>query len=470
MLFRLLLLFALTCPTARAFAFYDKSDSLKKKKVVVGEVSFSGNKKTRPDVLYRELTFKENDTITVEYFREAIERSRQNLFNTSIFNFVYVDTISLDSNNCIDVKYHVKERWYIWPIPIFEVYEPNFNTWWETRNLDRASYGMYLVYNNFRGRRELLILKLRMGYSEQYGLTYSVPFLNKKKTIGLDISTAYSRVREVLYGTSNNKRLFLKYPEKYIRQDYYSALTLKYRHNLYTTQSFSLNYTQAAVDDTLRKVSNDYLANNNPRMELMRINYYFKHDMRDIRQYPLKGHYMDAEIIKLGLGILPAEKVDMWVLTASFRKYWKLHERIYLANGIKLKATRGKQPYYLQKGLGYNDYVRGYEYYIIDGQQYGVLKNALRYQLIKPTTKKLDFLPAEKFNTFYYALYAGLFADIGYVQDKYYSFRNPLANQWLYGYGAGMDIVTYYDIVARFEFTLNKMNRGGFYIHFIAPI
>jgi hypothetical protein len=44
-----------------------------------------------------------------------------------------------------------------------------------------------------------------------------------------------------------------------------------------------------------------------------------------------------------------------------------------------------------------------------------------------------------------------------------------LPNQTLYGYGAGMDLVTYYDQVFRLEATINKHGVRGFYFHMTNP-
>ena len=49
------------------------------------------------------------------------------------------------------------------------------------------------------------------------------------------------------------------------------------------------------------------------------------------------------------------------------------------------------------------------------------------------------------------------FADMGYVNDKRYATANPLANNWLHSYGAGLDFVTYYDKVLRLEYSFNSL-------------
>ena len=72
-------------------------------------------------------------------------------------------------------------------------------------------------------------------------------------------------------------------------------------------------------------------------------------------------------------------------------------------------------------------------------------------------------------SNFHYAFYLNAFADIGYVGDAYFN-NNLLANNTMIGYGVGLDFVTYYDKVIRGEFSTNKLNEFGFFLHFVQPI
>jgi hypothetical protein len=48
--------------------------------------------------------------------------------------------------------------------------------------------------------------------------------------------------------------------------------------------------------------------------------------------------------------------------------------------------------------------------------------------------------------------------------------KNSLADELQFGYGIGLDFVTYYDIVLRSEYSFNKFGEHGFFLHFVAPI
>jgi len=59
---------------------------------------------------------------------------------------------------------------------------------------------------------------------------------------------------------------------------------------------------------------------------------------------------------------------------------------------------------------------------------------------------------------------------MGYAYNKVSDPNNALSNQILWGTGVGIDFVTYYDVVIRFEYTLNKQKDHGFFINLVAPI
>ena len=75
-----------------------------------------------------------------------------------------------------------------------------------------------------------------------------------------------------------------------------------------------------------------------------------------------------------------------------------------------------------------------------------------------------------KFSTIPYAFYLNVYADGGYAKDDAFKRNNSLNNSFQFGYGAGIDFVTYYDLVFRFEYSFNKLGESGFFLHFTSPI
>ncbi len=440
------------------------------KPVIINDIQIIGNKITKGHIILRELSFKKNDTISGQDIQRKLKSAKENILNTSLFNFVTIDTLPV-GNDRVNVLVTVAERWYIWPAPIFDVQERNFNVWWQNRNFDRANYGLSLTYENFRGRKEELSIYAQFGYTVKYTLSYIIPYLTHKHISGAGLYFSYARNREVAYMTDNNVLVYFKNPDHYIRDEVIGKLYYTYRMGIHNRHYLEGKFVQGTVNDTLKNYSTDYFMNNETRMRFFALDYSFRSDFRDSRIYPLKGYYWEVEASKFGLGILKDEKLNITNLFLTVRGYQKLANRFYFAQGLRVKYSPNNQlPYYVQRGLGWGDYVRGYEYYVIDGQRYGLAKLGMRYEVIKPRVRHIPNMPFSKFNTIHYALYAGIFGDAGYVDDRLYSGLNPLANKWMYGYGAGVDFVTYYDIVFRFEYSFNKMMEHGFFVSFKAGI
>jgi outer membrane protein assembly factor BamA len=437
-------------------------------------INLTGNKITRDQIIFREIVFYIGDSLSVERLDTLITRSRQNLLNTSLFNFVDLKKSFPDPgsrNVVIDVN--VTERWYIWPTPILKLSDRNFNVWWETKDLSRLSYGFYIDWRNFRGRKENLILRLQWGYNRVIVLQYLIPYLNQKKTLGMGFGFGYARQKETAYQTVDNKQEFYKEPEGFARQDYYAYGQFLVRRNIYNTHQLGLRYDRHHFSDSLIMENEHYTIDSSAELQYISFSYLFKSDHRDYKPYPLKGYYFDFQILKYGLWTFNSNTLNTVHLLATYRRYWELHPRIYFATGLNGKISAGYQPYFILRGIGYDrDMVRSYEYYLVDAQHFGILKNNIKFALIPNQVRNISFIRTDKFGKIFYALYLNVFFDAGYgVYNQDFGWEtNDLQNALLLGYGTGLDFVTYYDIVVRLEFSVNFKNETGFFLHFMAPI
>lgn len=441
-----------------------------KEYVIITNISISGNKITKQHIILRELLFENSDTIPVNKLEELIKKSEQNLKNTSLFNEVKIEAKNWAVDK-ITVYIELKERWYTWPNPIFNLSDRNFNEWWvnQNRNLNRIDYGIYFVRFNFRGRNETLKFHIQDGYTERFAITYDIPYLNKKQTTGITFFTSFSRNREVAYKTFENKQQFYKDPDKYIHKKFYSGIKYYFRKEIHNKHKMELAYFNNLVDDKIAEINPDYFLNSKTHQQYITLNYEFTIDYRDIISYPLKGYYFESEIKKLGIGIF--KDVDLWNVYLTYRKYFQLHKRIFAATGSSTEFYGfGKHHYADIKALGYRSYVRGYEYYVIDGQFYFLTKGCLKYELLPQKKANFRQFPFEQFRTVPLSIYANLYADYSYVIDNYYYENNGLANTSLIGYGLGLDFVSFYDKILRIEYSINKLGEKGLYLHFSMPI
>jgi len=436
--------------------------------VVVKEVKVIGNKTTKTSIMLREIPFSIYDTIQAKNLISELERVKNNLLNTSLFNFVTVDPVYFDDQN-ISIFITVEERWYWWPIPIFEIQESNFNTWWLDKDLDKANYGLFLSKQNFRGRKETLSFILQGGYTEKAGVQYVAPYVNKKKTNGLNGQFSYSRNREISYAVSNNVRDFLRSEDKYIQKEINSTIGYELRPKLYNKYNFNIGYSDVSVSDSLLYFNDNYLFNGENQMRYFSLNYSFKWDKRDVKNYPTVGSYFDFKLFKDGLGILSG--LNSFFMTSHLKKFWQLSERFYFASSIKTKFTVNESPYYLQGGFVFgNDLVRGYELYVVNGENYGLTKLQLRYSVLKNKVFNVRAIQFEQFKRIPLNIYLGAYFDAGYANLKNNQHNNTLSNTVLCGGGVSLDFVSYYDLVLRVEYSINRLNEKGLFLHFIAPI
>ncbi|MCX6350369.1 MAG: BamA/TamA family outer membrane protein [Bacteroidetes bacterium] len=427
-------------------------------------IDISGNKITKAKIILRELVFKVGDSISSSQLVKAIAESKQNLTNTGLFHEVKIID-SIFGNQCF-ISITVIERWYIWAEPTFTLADRNFNEWWLHKDLYRTTYGITTDWNNFTGNKDRLKVSLILGWRQTLGLVYKIPYLNKSKTVGLQLTSNYNLGHEVPFITDSNRLKFLRVNSNYIYKQSTQEILFTYRKKHKLTHYFSLGYDYYNIGDTITKSRNpEYLNTQKATLNSLYLDYQLVYDNRDYFFYPEKGEYLSAEFQRNGLG-LPFEDISLTTITLTAKKYFPLYKNFVLINS--LQATHSLQatsPYIYKNSLGYRMLVRGYEHYVVNGQSYFLSNNELRYKLIDCDIK-LPYLKMSQFNKVPMKVYVKLLGDVGYVNGKVMN-NNSLINQWLIGYGVGLDVISYYDKIMRLEFSNNKMGEREVFLHYI---
>ncbi|MEO8085879.1 MAG: POTRA domain-containing protein [Bacteroidota bacterium] len=442
--------------------------------IIISKVVIIGNKITREHIVMRELAFHISDTLSASDFDAKRKRSEENIYNTSLFNSVKL-TYLKNPDGTTTIYLILKERWYIFPLPVFEVVDRNFNVWWRTKDFSRIVYGGVLSWNNFRGRNETVALAVRLGYIQQVSFSYSIPYINKNQHSGLNFGFSYSRNHQAAYETSYDDVVYYKDTAKFAREAYSGVIEYTYRKGLYDTHYLSGGFLNVQVQDTVLKLNTEYLANGKSNEHYYSLRYFYRKDRRDYVYYPLRGYTYNVEVVKNGMPFLN-DDVNYLFLTAELKKFWQLNRRFYFSTSVRGKLSDHHfQPYYNTRALGFGrDYVRGYEYYVVDGQHFALLKTNFKFELFPKKEVHAGFIPFEKFATIPFSFFINIYGDAGYVEDTQFSnvsnSKNQLPNTWLYGYGIGIDFVTYYDIVIRLDYSFNKFGESGLFLHFAAPI
>lgn len=462
-----------------AFAFADfPADTIRRSKrnttldtsryVEINQIIIAGNTRTRNTIILRELTIKPGDWVQEGYLTEIYEKDKRKLFNLHLFHTVKI--YSLDAGvNKIDVLVDLEERWFIFPIPIFKLSDRNFNEWWENYNHDfsRINYGLKLYQYNLWGRNHTLILTTQFGFQKRFELMYRIPYINKKQKQGLIIEMDYIEAKNVADSTVNHKLDFFEF-NKVLRKTKGIGLTYTYRNNFYNQHKIKYEFRQTNISDTLRDLNPNYLGNNRARQTFDAMTYEFVSDHRDVIAYPLRGNIFILHAQKYGIGMhRDLNKTEGYISFAGFKD---LKKGFFLSNlSFLYLSTPDDIPYFNYGAMGYSKiFVRGFEVYVIEGAQFFLNKTTLKKRIFSRNWN-LDIWKADQFNYFPLAIYLKTYADWGYVNNynsySEKSLNTMLTDKFIGGTGAGIDIVTAYDVVLRFEYTFTSQHTNGFFLH-----
>ncbi len=454
--------FAFTLLTIIGLAIYANAQ------VTVAEIAVIGNKKTKTATVIREMDIRVGDTIQTQNLENRLKENWKLLIGTGLFLSVEIRD-SLSSNNTLVLTVTVKEDWYIYPIPIVELADRNFNEWWKTynRDLKRLNLGLRFYLLNTTGRNDQLKLVTQFGFTQKYELDYRLPFFNRKKTLGAHFNALYARTKEVNLKTDQNKTVFFRQDNQYLLERLRVGTRLWYRPKVRETLELRTQYFNNRIKDTVQQANVDFFNTTALIQEYLSVSLRFISDQRDLKAYPTKGYYNATMLDKGGIGF--SKSVNSLTASSLFALYLPLNNKISVELIGKGQAAliRKKQPFYLlQRALGYkNDFVRGYEYYVIDGLDYGYQKTSIRYELFNKDIK-INAIPFEGFKSIPLKLYFKLNNDIGYVNNPFGEASNTLENTWLWGGGPAFDIVLYHRYVIQIEFSVNRFNEKGLYLHY----
>lgn len=428
--------------------------------VVVRKVNVVGNTRTKEKIIFREMFVKTKDTLQKENLETLLETDRKRIFNTNLFITVKITSQELE-NNQIDINVEVKERLYFISLPVFYLADRNFNEWWYDRNHDirRTIYGIYAKHGNLTGNNDQLRVKAETGFIPNFEISYSTPYLDKSLQTTLSVGVFYAINKTMAYRTWQDKFQFNE-SEKRQRERLNLYTVFSRRTGFYQKQSLELSYNQTQISDTIARLNPNYFLDGRTKQKYFLANYSYVYDKRDNRQYALKGYKTTFQATKHGLS--SKSDINLFTLNASFNQYFQIHGRLYANYGLSAKTSFPKrQPFLQTMGLGYRgDLVRGYELYVIDGQSFGLVKTNLKYKIFDNVFDLSRFLKIKQFNTLPVAAYFNTFFDAGYSKNNFPELNNTkFANKLLVGGGIGLDVVSWYNVVGRLNYSVNGIGE-----------
>jgi hypothetical protein len=429
----------------------------------VRNIIITGNKKTKPGIILREIPFKSGEEYPLQELVKKFEDARRQLMNTSLFHEVIVALKSFEGYN-VDIIVDVKERWYIFPLPYLKPVDRNLNQWIveQKASLNRVNYGVKLLYNNATGRNDKFRFWLVSGYTKQFSFSYDRLYFDKQMKWGINLGFAMGKNREVNYNTINDKQVFIKDNDNYIRSFVKANAEITYRRAIKTRHSFGIGYTKEVVKDTILALNPAYFKSGRNRIQFPEVYYNMTYYDMDYIPYPTKGYAAMVSVGKQGFNNI----INLWQLTVKGSGNWHLAPKTFLSvNTFGVIKLPFKQPYFNQRLLGYSDvFMQGYEYYVIDGVAGGYLKTTLTRELVNFNIK----MPSPRKDKAPYhipvRIFGKIYGNTGYVYNPQPG-NNFLSNTMLYSGGMGIDVLTFYDFTLKFEWTFNQLGQNGLFLH-----
>ena len=437
--------------------------------VTIDRLIVSGNERTREDVILRELDFAIGDTIHLNDLVQRLEINENYLMNTGLFTSARLNFKEWEgATNRVVLKLEVKESWYVFPFPIVELADRNFNVWWTEfdRSLRRLNLGVRFYHTNFTGRNDVLKVLGQVGFTKKYEVRYTLPSFNKSHTLGWNANVLYTREKEIGYIAEGNELLFSRNNDQVLLQRFRVGAGLRYRPQLDASHRLELRFHQNLIHESVRQELNPNFFLNGLQQQYLAARYTFAIDKRDIDPYPMNGYYISAGLDGRGLGL--SDDIDALDLELHLRKYFSFGKKWsweLVAKG-STGLRRGQRPYHRYRALGYGaDYIRGYEFYVIDGVDYAYHKQSLRFQLFDRVVDWGEYMRLENFKRMPLKFFLVLHGEAGYVNDPFYQQGNPLSNEWLRSFSLGFDTVLYYDKVFNIEYSRNHLGEDGIFLH-----
>lgn len=431
---------------------------------IISRIIIKGNNKTKEYIIRRELHLAEGDTIHRQNLAKAMQSAQWQVHNLNLFSETKVIPDIIDSSY-VDIIVDLKEKWYIYPTPQFQLVDRNYNEWVKVHNasLSRVIYGVKFLHYNFSGRRDELKVFLLTGYARNFSFSYTSPYSNSALNEGFAVGAGYTQNREITYRTSSNNKLLQFNNGAFVRNVFTSSASYQMRKGLFVRHILSLGYSYQKVVDSLlwAKYNPNYFNKPSPKASIVDIGYAYLYSKTNNINYPLTGQTFYLAVSKRGLGW--SGGINNLAASATYRKYLPHGKNWYSAfEASGMLKLPFKQAYINQRALGYGDYyLRGLEYYVIDGvasalARYSLKKKVLAFNI--PMPKKLKIIDKIPFTFF-----AKTYADAGYAYNRA-PYNYKLNNKMLYSGGFGIDVLTLYDIVIKVEYSFNQLGEKGLFL------
>ncbi|MCW8850008.1 MAG: hypothetical protein OQJ81_08550 [Melioribacteraceae bacterium] len=409
----------------------NKSDTTKS--IKIESITILGNETTEDYIILRELDFKKNEMVS----NFQLNYNQERVYSLGIFNKVKFEI--QDSLGKYNLIIRVEESWYIYPLPYLQLRENSFR---------RSSYGMSILYKNFRGRNETLWGLATFGYDPTYMMYYYNPVMitGQKLTFGLRLGYTDLQNRNIASENLNGDVFSYNY--------IYGSLSFGYRFNQFNILTQTTTFEYIDMPETVAELS----ASGTDKDRIYSIGILYEFDDRNLKQFSNDGFYGMIDITHKGFGL---KNASYNVFNLDLRKYNIIYGDLAGKWRGLFRSTFGsKIPFYALSLLGDVEYIRGHRFDKREGNNYIVTSFELSYPIIKEWNLSLDLpLLPKNLTSARIGLYTNIFVDAG---ETFNNGETPDIRSFDSGWGIGLTLLILPYNAFRFEYAFNEMNEGEF--------
>ena len=232
-----------------------------------------------------------------------------------------------------------------------------------------------------------------------------------------------------------------------------------YRPKYAITHKFQLNYNHYNIADTIAALNPNYLGKGATTKDLLQFQYRIDYNGVDNWNYPLTGKRVIG-ILTQNLPILGSDWQSIFYL--QFDQYFQPFKNYYMGTIFRGKFSFPQSNIDIfRRNLGYDfDYVRGFEYYVIDGSSFALARLDLKRTILNRKIR----LPIRYFEVIPIQVYGKIYGDAGIGYDKFNN-SDRLNRKGLFSTGIGIDFITLYNLKIRIEYTLNNLREKDLFLH-----
>lgn len=400
---------------------------------LVDSILVVGNDVTEEYIILREANFSVGDRVN----SEDLIFSKERIFSLNLFYSVEVIPVIENKKNIIIIN--IKESWYIYPLPFLKL---------QNNDIAKSSYGLFLVYKNFRGRNEEIRGFVTLGYNPSYGVSYFNPLVIKEEDISLSVGLTKQSIANLYLGAFETGDSDFDY------NSFTIGTTIGKRFNLKNEAFLGLGfqYMESPQEVSMLTGSNQRI----DRIPFASLSYQF--DSRDLKQFSKTGVLLNGTWQHKGFGV---SDINYNILTVDFREYrslfWDLTARwrLYTRNLFGEKI-----PYYDYSYLGEQIYVRGHKNKHREAHNLALASFELNFPILEDMSLsyKIWFLP-QKLTSANISVFVSVFAETGMVYN-----RNDKVNidKLDSGYGIGLTVLVLPFNAFRVEYSLNELGKTEF--------